>query len=100
MNRRSFFGLITAGLAAAADPERLLWVPGRKLISIPKAIPDFPVSNYPRYLTFDVPLGGFQVGDRIQIDGETARIVRMDYDVKTPGSNRLAAISLRPLLAR
>jgi hypothetical protein len=36
MNRRAFFGLIGAGLAAAADPERLLWVPGRKLISIPK----------------------------------------------------------------
>ena len=33
-NRRSFL----AGLAVAfvADPERLLWVPGKKLISIPK----------------------------------------------------------------
>lgn len=35
MNRRAFFGLIAGGLAAAADPDRTLWVPGRKLISIP-----------------------------------------------------------------
>lgn len=35
MNRRAFFATLAAGLAAVADPERLLWVPGRKLISIP-----------------------------------------------------------------
>lgn len=39
MNRRAFFGVLAAGLVAAADPERLLWVPGRKLISIPKPPP-------------------------------------------------------------
>jgi hypothetical protein len=33
MNRRGFLGLMAA---AAIDPELLLWVPGRKLISIPK----------------------------------------------------------------
>jgi hypothetical protein len=32
MTRRSLFGLLAA---AALDPERLLWTPGRKLISIP-----------------------------------------------------------------
>lgn len=36
MNRRAFFSTIAAGLAAAADPERLLWTPGKKLISIPR----------------------------------------------------------------
>ena len=37
MNRRGFFGAISALLTGAAlDPERLLWVPGRKLISIPE----------------------------------------------------------------
>ena len=37
MNRRNFLSaLIAAGTAAAVDPERLLWTPGRKLISIPK----------------------------------------------------------------
>lgn len=37
LNRRGFLGLL-AGAAAGAtlDPERLLWVPGKKLISIPK----------------------------------------------------------------
>jgi hypothetical protein len=36
MNRRGFFGAI-AGIVAGAtlDPERLLWRPGAKLISIP-----------------------------------------------------------------
>lgn len=35
MNRRAFLSLVGAGLTAAADPERLIWQPGRKLISIP-----------------------------------------------------------------
>ena len=34
MNRRGFLGAIAGGLVL--DPERLLWRPGRKLISIPK----------------------------------------------------------------
>lgn len=34
MNRRSFLAAMAG--AFVADPERLLWVPGRKLISIPK----------------------------------------------------------------
>ena len=33
MNRRSFFTSLIA--TATLDPEKLLWVPGRKLISIP-----------------------------------------------------------------
>lgn len=37
MNRRGFLGAITGILAGAVlEPERLLWVPGRKLISIPE----------------------------------------------------------------
>lgn len=32
MNRRSFFALLAGATLA---PERLLWVPGKKLISIP-----------------------------------------------------------------
>jgi hypothetical protein len=38
MNRRAFFATLAAGLAAAADPERLLWTPGKKKIFIPKPI--------------------------------------------------------------
>lgn len=34
MNRRFFLGTIAAGLTASIDPDKLLWEPGRKLISI------------------------------------------------------------------
>lgn len=34
MNRRAFFATLAGATAVAADPERLLWTPG-KLISIP-----------------------------------------------------------------
>ena len=35
MNRRGFFGLLAGAAALALDPEKALWVPGKKLISIP-----------------------------------------------------------------
>ncbi len=36
MNRRLFLSTLAAGLAGATlDPEKLLWTPGKKLISIP-----------------------------------------------------------------
>lgn len=40
MNRRGFFGALFGAAAAAAtlDPEKLLWVPGAKLISIPAPV--------------------------------------------------------------
>ena len=38
MNRRGFFASLSGALASSAyDPERLLWRPGAKLISIPPA---------------------------------------------------------------
>jgi hypothetical protein len=38
-NRRGFFGVLAAAIAGATlDPERLLWEPGKKLISIPKPV--------------------------------------------------------------
>lgn len=40
MNRRGFLGALAAIAATATlDPERLLWVPGKKLISIPAPSP-------------------------------------------------------------
>lgn len=37
--RRNFLGLLSGGAAALAiDPERLLWVPGKKLVSVPKRL--------------------------------------------------------------
>ena len=38
MNRRGFLGALLGGAAALAlDPEKLLWRPGAKLISIPSS---------------------------------------------------------------
>lgn len=37
MNRRNFLGMLAASVGGMTlDPERLLWRPGAKLISIPK----------------------------------------------------------------
>jgi hypothetical protein len=37
--RRGFLGIIGAAMAVAAlDPERALWVPGKRMISIPKPL--------------------------------------------------------------
>jgi hypothetical protein len=41
MNRRGFITTLLAG--AVLDPERLLWTPGKKLISIPPAMPYTPL---------------------------------------------------------
>ncbi len=39
IGRRGFLGIIAAAITGATvDPERLLWVPGKKLISIPKPV--------------------------------------------------------------
>lgn len=47
MTRRALFSLLAGGAAVAADPERLLWTPG-KLISIPAPRPKvFTVTVYP-----------------------------------------------------
>ena len=50
MTRRSLLGLLTT---AALDPERLLWVPGRKLISIPAAPKVQPVELVVYWMTMD-----------------------------------------------
>lgn len=58
MNRRGFLGTL-AGLAATAalDPERLLWTPGKKLISVPSGIvkPGLPIG----YAISDIPAGNY-----------------------------------------
>jgi hypothetical protein len=39
VNRRGFFGvLLGAGASLSLDPERALWKPGAKLISVPKRV--------------------------------------------------------------
>lgn len=53
MTRRGLLGFFGTAALCAADPERLLWVPGKKVISIPApkkhlVVVDFP----PAYCTF------------------------------------------------
>ncbi len=59
MNRRGFLGMWGAAIAGATlDPEELLWVPGKKLISIPK--PAVVLAQH------------FEIGDIITIAGRYA----------------------------
>ncbi len=60
MNRRGFLGFLGAAIAGATlDHEKLLWEPGKKLISIPPP---------PRILTSDL----LEIGDIIEIEGRYA----------------------------
>ncbi len=47
MTRRGIIGALLG--AATMDPERLLWVPGQRVISIPKPV----VIDYSRYSYFE-----------------------------------------------
>jgi hypothetical protein len=51
LNRRSFLAILAAGLAL--DPERMLWLPGKKLISIPKPRLAYDVRTQ-KFLTTDI----------------------------------------------
>lgn len=69
MNRRNLFGALAALAATAAlDPERLLWVPGRKLISIPA--PMLPPSPLRLYAELPCPIDKiFNVSKRLFVIG-------------------------------
>jgi hypothetical protein len=66
--------LSAAAATAAVDPERLLWVPGRKLISIPR----------PRVIA---PADGL----RFMREFEGAWISRLDVLYYNPNSKELGA---------
>ena len=82
INRRGFFGLLAGGLVAAADPERLLWTPGKRLISIPRPrgtqlltvslITDWLLAEFDRNLSFSrrmqqtIPFGN-KIGDSLTV---------------------------------
>jgi hypothetical protein len=53
VSRRSFLGGLAVALAL--DPERLLWLPGKKVISVPA-----PRVRTLRHLAVDVPLSPYQ----------------------------------------
>lgn len=70
IGRRGFLGAIAAAVAGAQlDPERLLWVPGKKLISVPR---------------FTAP-AGFRIGDTIMIRKPTLFIVRQGLTFEPKG---------------
>lgn len=61
MNRRGFLtALLSSAAAVAIDPERLLWVPGRKLISIP-------TPQIHRYGTIYVQKGIIRIGQTLLV---------------------------------
>lgn len=63
MNRRAFFASLVA--ACVLDPERLLWVPGKKMISIPA--PKFEPAVIAHLLQ------QFKLGDIVTIQGLDGR---------------------------
>ncbi len=63
-SRRGFLTMLAAAVGAATlDPEKLLWVPGRKLISIPKpvVVPPPAIFALPEWGRIDVIREAFTV---------------------------------------
>lgn len=60
MNRRSFLASLFGAAALILDPDRELWLPGKKLISIPKA---------PEIVTTGWAGSTLKVGDIVTFDG-------------------------------
>ncbi len=76
MNRRGFLtSLLGIAATATLDPERLLWVPGKKLTSIPK----------PRVVSLDYDWAVVQQTWTKLMDG---RILYREY-FRQPGKRRL-----------
>lgn len=71
MTRRSLFASLLA--TAAMDPEKLLWVPGKKFISVPKPRPHIfylpnPIRFSPKLKYITLPTMANQIdGGRVQI---------------------------------
>lgn len=83
MNRRGFLSaLLGTGAAMMLDPERLLWVPGAKTISIPAPSCSFP-ENFNEVLRFQAQIISDlidQVYGRcvtLNIHGEDGRLVEI-----------------------
>ena len=97
-SRRGFLAsLISAGAVAAIDPERLLWVPGKRLISIPRPSfvsilgPSRVVAEFVKrergfgfmgcQISFRLPAShAFNVGDIILFNKELCRIKSVELE--------------------
>ena len=93
MNRRGFLGLLSAALTL--DPERLLWRPGAKLISIPQPRPIMEWVN----IEVNVDVGYAQLRDTFPwiISSASAVTVRLfngadHLEVRPDSPNRISAI--------
>lgn len=65
MNRRGFLGMLGMSAAALAlDPERLLWVPGKKTIFVPSVVE--PVQVVSQLAGLDMRTGMLVTWDQIE----------------------------------
>lgn len=69
MNRRHFLTTLAAGLAAASDPERFLWISGAKTIFIPPIRSDIEIVGdlYIRHLEH------FKIGDILRFGDDSLK---------------------------
>jgi len=79
MNRRGFLGAIAAALVA--DPERLLWVPGKKKIFIPPPPKTYWQSGVNHRVEFVTIPHLFKPGDKILINGAPYTVTKTDERV-------------------
>ena len=73
MHRRAFLSSLIA--AAVLDPERLLWVPGKKLISIPK--PATWIVQRGWYVAIESSVGGRLIDSRGRVVATLAAHVKL-----------------------
>jgi hypothetical protein len=93
VNRRSFLAVLAA--AFVGDPERLLWLPGKKLISIP-AEPRLIHGSGNRILTADVI--SHKILEILLRNLVFAKQVNSDYNQLLNQQAEIAAMNIRPPL--
>ncbi len=106
LNRRGFLSLFGIGPATAViDPERLIWVPGRKLISIPRPLVwasidfGYPLPSSPVFWTADrnYIITKVTVSTAIAAEGATLSISRDGIGrIVRPGDHLSVSFSHAP----
>lgn len=96
LNRRGFMGALAGALAL--DPERLLWVPGKKLISVPKPTDHQDIIAYLQK-RMDEALLTFQE-ELFRMNHESIGVAfdRMDRELAKDHSGILAGYYSKPLI--
>jgi hypothetical protein len=86
-SRRAFLGLLAG---AALDPERLLWRPGAKLISIPPARRHTPSAHYAVF--FPAKRNRYKPGDTLRIAGHLYTVVEKEIAAPQAEMLRIASV--------